>query len=143
MIEISTDPARLDLDLIHRYLSEESYWAKGITRELVERSVEGSLSFGAFDGGRQIGFARVITDSATFAYLADVFVLESHRGRGVARRLMETIRIHPSLLNLRRWHLVTRDAHGLYEQFGFRALEAPERHMEKVTSPPAATPAST
>lgn len=130
MFEISTDRARLDVALIHRYLSEESYWASGIPRERVERAIENSLCFGAFDDGAQVGFARVITDRATFAYLADVFVLPSHRGRGVSKEILAAIRNHPELQGLRRWHLVTRDAHGLYAQHGFRALSAPERHME-------------
>ena len=144
-IEVSTDRERLDVAMIHRYLSEESYWAAGIPRELVEKSIRGSLCFGAFDGGAQVGFARVISDYATFAYVADVFVLASHRGRGVAKAIMEAIRAHPELQGLRRWHLVTRDAHRLYEQFGFRALSAPERHMELKGGPysPTASPAST
>ena len=128
-IAISTDRARMDVALIHRYLSEESYWAQGIPREIVERSIEHSLCFGAFDGDAQIGFARVITDYATFGYLADVFVLDSHRGRGVSKEIMRTVMTHPELQQLRRWQLVTRDAHGLYAQFGFAALDAPERHM--------------
>jgi len=132
-VEISTDPSRFDLDVIHGYLAR-SYWAAGIPRETVERSIAGSLCFGAFDGDRQIGFARVVTDRATFAYLADVFVLEEFRGRGVATRLMQAIVAHPELQNLRRWLLVTRDAHPLYEKFGFRPLEKPDRHMEKVLS---------
>lgn len=130
MIEIRCD--RTDAEVVHRYLSEESYWAKGITRELVERSIGNSLPFSAFDGDAQVGFARVITDSATFAYLADVFVLESHRGRGIAKQLMQAIVTHPRLQGLRRWHLVTRDAHGLYAQFGFEPLDAPERHMMRL-----------
>ena len=129
-LEISTDPSRLDLDVVHGYLAR-SYWAKGIPRDLVERSIAESICFGAFEGGRQIGFARVITDRATFAYLADVFVLEEHRGRGVASRLLEAIQAHPDLQNLRRWMLVTRDAHRLYEKFGFRALENPDGVMER------------
>lgn len=133
-VELSTDRARLDVDLIHRYLSQQSYWAAGIPRELVERSIEHSLCFGAFDGGAQIGFARVITDYATFAYVADVFVVEAHRGRGVSKAIMRAIREHPGLQAPRRWHLVTRDAHRLYEQFGFRSLAAPERHMESVVA---------
>jgi len=128
---ISTDPSRFDLDVIRGYLAR-SYWAAGIPRETVERSIAGSLCFGAFDGDRQTGFARVVTDRATFAYLADVFVLEEFRGRGVATRLMQAIVAHPELQNLRRWLLVTRDAHPLYEKFGFRPLEKPERHMERV-----------
>lgn len=132
-VEISTDRARLDLGLIHRYLCEESYWAKGIPRELVERSIAHSLCFGAYDGSAQVAFARVITDYATFAYVADVFVLPSHRRRGVSKAIMRAIREHPELQRLRRWHLVTRDAHGLYEQFGFRAVATRARHMESVT----------
>jgi GNAT superfamily N-acetyltransferase len=129
-VEISTDRARLDVDLIHRYLSQESYWAAGIPRDLVERSIEHSLCFGAFEDGKQIGFARVVTDYATFAYVADMFVLESHRGHGVSKAIMAAIRSHPELQRLRRWHLVTRDAHGLYEQFGFRRVDG--KHMESV-----------
>ena len=126
---ISTDRARMDVDAIHRFLSEESYWAKGIPRELVETAIEHSLCIGAFDGDAQVGFARVITDYATFGYLADVFVLPSHRGRGIAKELMRAAMEHPDLQRLRRWHLVTRDAHALYAQFGFAPLDAPERHM--------------
>lgn len=144
-VEISTDRARLDVDLIHRFLSQDSYWAAGIPREVVERAIAHSLCFGAFDRGAQIGFARVITDYATFAYVADVFVLPSHRGRGISKAIMAAIRAHPELQRLRRWLLVTRDAHGLYEQFGFRSLAAPERHMERLTAywPAAGSPAST
>lgn len=126
---ICTDRARMDVGVIHRYLAEESYWAKGIPRELVERAIAHSLCFGAFDGEAQVGFARVITDYATFGYVADVFVLPSHRGRGISKKLMRAVREHPELQSLRRWHLVTRDAHGLYAQFGFAPLDAPERHM--------------
>lgn len=132
MIEISTDRARMDVALIHRYLCEESYWAKGIPRELVVRSIRHSLCFGAFEDGAQVGFARVITDYATFGYLADVFVVTTHRGRGVGKKLMEAIRAHADLQSLRRWHLVTRDAHGLYAQYGFTALDNPDRHMQSV-----------
>lgn len=126
---VVTERGRMDVAMIHRYLSEESYWARGIPRELVERSIAHSLCFGAFDGQAQVGFARVVTDYATFGYLADVFVLPSHRGRGVSKALMQAVREHPELQALRRWHLVTRDAHGLYAQFGFAPLDAPERHM--------------
>jgi len=128
---VSTDRSRLDLDVIHGFLSG-SYWATGISRDTVERSIEHSLCFGAHDGGRQVGFARVITDRATFAYLADVFVLESHRGRGVGKRLMECIVSHPELHGLRRWTLFTRDAHGLYRQYGFAEARYPERLMERL-----------
>jgi len=127
---LSTDPVRLDLDVIHGFLTT-SYWAKGIPREIVARSIEHSLCFGVYDGsGAQVGFARVVSDFVTFAYLGDVFVQESHRGRGLGKWLMECIMQHPALQGLRRWILVTRDAHGLYSQFGFMSLKAPERYME-------------
>ncbi|HEV7765183.1 MAG TPA: GNAT family N-acetyltransferase [Thermoanaerobaculia bacterium] len=135
-ITVTSDRARMDLDVIHAFLSQEAYWAKNVPREVVERAVEHSLCFGAFDGDVQVGFARVITDRATFAYLADVFVLESHRGRGIAKQIMETIAEHPELRGLRRWHLVTRDAHALYAQFGFVPLDAPDRHMMKIAPLP-------
>ena len=128
---ISTDPGLLDRPLIHAFLSR-SYWAGGIPRETVDRSIENALCFGVYEGASQVGFARVITDRATFAYLADVFVLESHRGRGLAVWLMEAIRSHPDLQGLRRWILMTRDAHGLYEKSGFRTIEDPRRCMEIV-----------
>lgn len=135
-VTISTDKSRLDVGVIHRFLSEESYWAKNIPRDLVERSIDGSLCFGAYGGDTLIGFARVVTDYATFGYLADVFVLPAHRGRGVSKALMEAIRSHPDLQRLRRWHLLTRDAHRLYRQYGFRDLEKPERHMEIALADP-------
>ena len=127
---VSTDPARLDVDAVHTFLTS-SYWALGIPRAVVERAIAGSICFGLFHGQRQIGFARVVTDRATFAYLADVYVLEEHRGRGLARWLIETVIAHPDLRGLRRFVLVTRDAHGLYEQFGFTPLAKPENYMEK------------
>ena len=127
---ISTDPARLDLDVIYGFLTN-CYWAKGIPREVVARSIEHALCFGVYDGsGRQVGFARVISDRATIAYVGDVFVLESHRGLGLGKWLMECITRHPALQNLRRWILTTRDAHGLYSQVGFTPLKSPERFME-------------
>lgn len=126
--EISTDPARLDLDVIHGFLSN-SYWAKNIPRELVERSIRHSLCFGIYRDAEQVGFARVISDFATFAYLADVFVLPDHRGKGVSKQLMETILDHRDLQGLRRFFLATLDAHGLYAQFGFEPLDHPERYM--------------
>jgi GNAT superfamily N-acetyltransferase len=129
-ILISTDPARLDLDAIHGFLSR-SYWAAGIPRGIVERSIRHSICFGAFDQGRQVGFARVISDRATYAYVADVFVLPSHRGRGIGKRLMACITTHPELQDLRLWTLFTRDAHGLYRQSGFREARYPDRLMEK------------
>ncbi len=126
---ISTDRSKLDHKAIHDFFAD-SYWAKGIPRDVVDRSIDNALCFGLYENGRQVGFARVITDSATFAYLADVFVLESHRGRGLAAWLMETILAYPSLQGLRRWMLVTRDAHPLYRKVGFTALANPERIME-------------
>jgi GNAT superfamily N-acetyltransferase len=127
---ISTDRARLDLDVIHGFLTN-CYWAKGIPREVVARSIENSLCFGIYDGsGRQVGFARVISDFATIAYLGDVFVLESHRGQGLGKWLMQCIMQHPAVQGLRRWILLTRDAHGLYSQVGFTPISAPEVYME-------------
>jgi GNAT superfamily N-acetyltransferase len=126
---ISTDRDRLDLDVIHRFLTE-CYWAKGIRREVVARSIENSMCFGVYSDGKQVGFARVISDYATYAYIGDVFVLEPYRGYGLGKWLMECIMQHPSLQGLRRWSLVTRDAHRLYQQFGFTPLKSPERHME-------------
>ena len=129
-ILITTDPARLDLDVIHGFLAQ-SYWAPGVPREVVERSIRHSICFGALEGERQVGFARVISDRATFAYVADVFVLPSHRGRGIGKRLMACITTHPDLQRLRLWSLFTRDAHGLYRQYGFHEARHPERLMEK------------
>jgi len=129
-ILITTDPARLDLDVIHAFLSR-SYWAAGIGREVVERSIRHSICFGAFDGERQVGFARVISDRATYAYLADVFVLPSHRGRGIGKGLMACIASHADLQRLRLWTLFTRDAHGLYRQYGFGEPRYANRLMEK------------
>jgi len=126
--EISTDTARFDVDLIHDFL-RNSYWARNIPRTVVEKCIRGSLCFGAFAGGQQVAFARAITDRVTFAYLADVFVLPAHRGRGVARLLMRSILDHPDLQGLRRWLLATRDAHGLYARFGFQPLKEVENYM--------------
>jgi GNAT superfamily N-acetyltransferase len=126
---VTTDPAHLDIELIHSFLSN-SYWATGIPREVVERSIANSLCFGVYEADKQVGFARVITDYATFAYLADVFIIESHRGRGMSKFLMECIVKHPELQGLRRWTLATRDAHDLYARFGFRPLSKPDRFME-------------
>lgn len=119
---ISTDKSKLDLDVIHEFLSRESYWAAGIPRETVARSIENSLCFGVYDNARQIGFARVITDFATYAYVADVFILEHYRERGLGKELMSSIMSHPKLQGLRRWSLGTRDAQGLYAQFGFEPV---------------------
>ncbi|HEY4909248.1 MAG TPA: GNAT family N-acetyltransferase [Methylomirabilota bacterium] len=134
-IVVTTDRSRLDLDVIHGFLTT-SYWARGVPREVVARSMEHSLCFGAFDEDRQVGFARVISDRATFAYICDVFTLESHRGHGVGKSLMAAIMSHPELQGLRRRTLFTRDAHGLYRQFGFGAAGHPERLMEVVDSDP-------
>ncbi len=128
---ISTSRERLDLDVVHGFLTN-CYWAKGIPREVVARSIEHALCFGLYDGeGAQIGFARVISDFSTIAYVGDVFVLETHRGRGLGKWLMQCIIEHPALQNLRRWILTTRAAHGLYSQFGFTPVKAPERFMER------------
>lgn len=127
--EITTNPDRFDVDTIHRWLSS-SYWAAGVSRDIVERSIRNALCFAILDGGRQVGFARVVTDRATFAYVADVFVDESTRGRGLATWLMQVIVAHPELQGLRRWMLGTDDAHGLYAKVGFRPMAHPERFME-------------
>ena len=127
---VSTDPALLDVHAVHAFLTT-SYWAEGIPRETVERALRNSLCFGLYEGRRQVGLARVITDGATFAYLCDVYVLEEHRGRGLAKWLMEVVVGHPDLQGLRRWSLVTRDAEGLYAQYGFTPLASPDRWMER------------
>jgi inosine/xanthosine triphosphatase len=127
---ISSDPNRLQIEIIHDFLAKHAYWSIGIPRSVVERAIKNSLCFGVFHGSRQVGFARVVTDRATFAYLADVFILEEHRGRGLSKQLLETILQHPDLKGLRRWSLATRDAHDLYARFGFQSLAAPERWME-------------
>lgn len=119
---ISTDPARLDITVIHQYLSEESYWAQNIPKDVVQRSIDHSLCFGLYYKEKQVGFARLVTDRATFAYLADVFILPDHRGKGLSKWLMETIHAHPDVQGLRRWLLGTKDAHGLYAQFGWTPL---------------------
>lgn len=126
--EVSTDRTRLDLDVIHGFL-QTSYWAAGRPRDVVERSVNHSLCFGVYTGGRQIAFARVVSDCATFAYLMDVFVVSEHRRRGVSKLLMREVLAHPELQNLRTFLLATLDAHGLYAQFGFKPLAEPERWM--------------
>ena len=128
---LSTNPARLQVEAVHAYLSQESYWAKGIPLAVVQRSIKNSLCFGVYTTtNQQVGFARVVSDLATFAYLADVFILEAHRGQGLSKWLMECIMQHPELQGLRRWSLATLDAHGLYTQFGFTPLAHPERMME-------------
>ena len=129
---ISTDPERLDLDKVHAFLNKEAYWAAGIPMAVLLKSVENSLCFGVYYQDQQVGFARVISDFATFAYLADVFIVEEHRSQGCGKWLMECIMGHPQLQSLRRWMLVTRDAHGLYAQYGFKPLANPDRLMEIV-----------
>ena len=131
MIAISEDKARLDVPLIHRFLSEESAWAAGISLPLVQKAIANSLCFGAYENGAQVGFARVVTDFASFAYLCDVFVPISHRGRGISRLLMDTVLAHPELQSLRRFTLVSSSARGLYQQYGWTALNAPDAHMER------------
>jgi N-acetylglutamate synthase-like GNAT family acetyltransferase len=129
-ILISDGRALLDRTLIHCFLSERTYWAPGVPREIVERAIDHSLCFGVYRGGKQIGFARVVTDFATFAWLADVFILEDERGKGLSKKLVAAIQAHPRLQDLRRFMLGTRDAHGLYAQFGFEPVKYPERFME-------------
>jgi GNAT superfamily N-acetyltransferase len=130
---ISTDERRLDRGAVHEFL-RSSYWAEGIPRDVLDRSIDNAVCFGLYEGTRQIGFARVITDRSTFAYLSDVYVLEEYRGRGLATWLMEAVLEHPDLQGLRRWMLATRDAHGLYRKVGFSDLAHPERLMEMVFS---------
>jgi len=126
---ITTDTQKLDLNAIHAYLSQ-SFWAEGIPKETMAKAITNSLCFGLFDGADQVGLARVVTDRATFAYLCDVYVLETHRGRGLGKWLIEVVMAHPDLQGLRRFQLVTRDAHGLYSRHGFATPLNPERHME-------------
>ena len=128
-IQISTDKSLLDINVIFNFLSQ-SYWAKGRSVSLIKKSIENSLCFGVYTNKKQIGFARVVTDYATFAYLADVFILEGERGRGFSKKLIETILRFPELKNVRRWMLATKDAHNLYSQFGFQKLKNPEKFME-------------
>jgi GNAT superfamily N-acetyltransferase len=127
---LTTDPERVDVDALHAFLTR-SYWAANIPRDVVERSVRHSLNFTLLHGSSQVGFTRVVTDYATFAYVGDVYVLEAHRGRGLSRWMMETVVAHPELQGFRRWSLLTRDAHGLYARIGFTPLAAPERWMER------------
>jgi GNAT superfamily N-acetyltransferase len=129
---ISTDPGRLDLEVIHGFLSEESYWAQGRSLETIRRSIAHSLAFGVYEDERQVGFCRVITDYATFAWIADVFIVEAYRGRGLSRWLVETVLAHPELQGLKRWLLATRDAHGLYARYGFEPLVDPDRWMTRL-----------
>lgn len=126
--QISTDKGAIDLDYVHDFLSH-SYWSENIPKQVVERSINGSICFSVFHGARQIGFARVITDEGTFAYLADVFIDEKFRGKGLSKWLMQVIINYPPLQGLRRFMLATRDAHGLYKQFGFEPLNNVDRWM--------------
>ena len=128
---ITTDQSRLDIAAIHEYLAGTAYWSRGIPRAVLERSLANSLCFGLFEGERQIGLARVVSDFATVAYLGDVYVLESHRGRGLSKRLMDAVFSHPALQNLRRWILLTSSADWLYEKYGFTRLGQPEIYMER------------
>lgn len=128
--EISSDARRLNLDVIHTFLAEQSYWSKGIPRSTVQRAIENSICFGVYHGAEQVGFARIVTDRSTFALLADVFILEAHRGKGLSKWLMGRVVAHDDLQGLRRFLLATSDAHGLYRQFGFEALGNPSRFME-------------
>lgn len=130
-LRLSTLADEMDVDAVHAYLSGESYWARGIPRQVVARAIQHSLCVGVFDGAAQVAFARAVTDRATYAYLADVYVLEGYRGRGLGKWIMETLVTHPNLQGLRRWSLMTKDAHGLYAQFGFTPLAQPDRSMER------------
>ena len=129
--EISTDPGRVDREAPHAFLEVESYWATGVPRDVFERSIEGSMVFGIYRGEQQVGFARVVSDKATFAWIGDVFVRDEFRGQGLSKWLMATIVTHPELQGLRRWMLATRDAHGLYSQYGFTALPDPTKFMTR------------
>jgi GNAT superfamily N-acetyltransferase len=131
-IEISTDKSRLDIGMIHGFLANESYWVPGISRENVEKSLHHSLCFGAYTQGRQVAFARIVTDYVRFAHLLDVFVLKDFRGRGLSKLLMSSVLSHPELRGVGKFTLGTQDAHGLYTQFGFAAPASPERQMELV-----------
>jgi GNAT superfamily N-acetyltransferase len=128
---ISTDQSLLNIPMIHKYLSESTYWATERPLDVVEKSIQNSLCFGIYKNKEQVGFARVITDYATFAWLADVFILEEHRGRGLGKWLMDVIIAHPDLQGFRRWVLATKDAHELYRRYGFSELKRPERFMER------------
>ena len=129
--EIDTDKRRLDIACIHKFLSTESYWARNRTLEQTLTAIENSLCYGIYKGRSQVGFARVITDRATFAYIGDVYILPEHRGQGLSKWMMQTIVDQPDMQGLRRWLLATRDAHGLYENYGFTGLVHPERWMER------------
>jgi GNAT superfamily N-acetyltransferase len=129
--EVSTDPARVDLAVTHRFLTSDAYWSEAVPMDIVQRAVSNSINFGAYKGSAQVGFLRVVSDRATFAWIGDVFVLPEHRGQGLGKFLMECAMSHPELQGLRRWMLATRDAHGLYKQYGFTELHDATRFMEK------------
>jgi GNAT superfamily N-acetyltransferase len=132
----STDKSKLDIDMIEEYLSKRSYWAKGRSREKIVKSIENSMCFGVYtDAGQQVGFARVLSDFAVFAWIMDVFILEDFQKQGLGILLMKAIMEHPDLQGLERWGLGTKDAHGLYEKFGFRRLKTPETKMERTNLP--------
>lgn len=127
---ITTDKSKLDINVIHRYLSGESYWSKDIPIERIQKSIENALCFGVYHNDQQIGYAKVVSDFSTMAYLGDVFILEDYRGQGLSKQLMETIMSHPELQNLRRWILLTADAHELYKKYGWQPIASPEKWME-------------
>jgi len=131
--KISTDKDLLDIATIHDYLSNISYWSKGISKEKVQRSIDNSMCFGVYKEDKQVGLARVVTDKAIFAYICDVFILDGYRGNGLSKWLLQTILSHPELQGLKRWSLATLDAHGLYSQFGFSGLSRTENWMEIFT----------
>jgi GNAT superfamily N-acetyltransferase len=131
IVEITTDLSRIDLDRVHEWLARKSYWAGQMPRPVFDRAVATSLCFGALDNGATVGFARVISDRATFAYLSDVFVDPAHRGTGISKAMMAAVVAHPELQSLRLWLLATADAHGLYAQYGFVAPASPQRYMER------------
>jgi GNAT superfamily N-acetyltransferase len=133
---ISTDKEKLDVGAIHSFLSQKAYWCLNIPKEVVARSIENSLCFGVYDGKKQIGFARIISDFATIAYLGDVYILEEYRNKGLSKWLMKTVMNHPNLQGLRRWILLTRDAHELYRKFGWEDIENPSRWMESYNKSP-------
>jgi GNAT superfamily N-acetyltransferase len=132
---ISTDKSKLDLELIHRFLTNDSYWAKGRSKEVVKSSIENSLCFGVFKAKEQVGFARVVTDYAVFAWILDLFILRNYRKKGLGKLLVESIMKHAELQKLQRWGLATDDAHGLYEQYGFKIVSKPNLFMEIVARP--------
>ena len=131
--QISLDKNKLNFEVIYHYLSEDSYWAKGITVERLKKAIENSVCFGVYHNHEQAGFARVVTDSATFAYICDVLILPQFRGNGLSKWLIQTIVNHHEFQGLRRWSLATADAHGLYQQFGFTTISKPDRWMEIFT----------